>query len=179
MSGTKKFTVSLISDTHGHVGEDMIKHCLDADEIWHAGDIGTMSTAEKIEAIGPPVRMVWGNIDDGVMRSTYDLNLIFEINHLKVFITHIGGYPDRYYKRVRKIIDKEKPDLYICGHSHILKVMPDRKRNVLHMNPGACGIIGFHKFRTMLKFDIIEGKVTNLRAIELGLRSQIQVSDLK
>lgn len=176
-STKKPFTVSLISDTHSHIGDDVIKHCIDADEIWHGGDIGDMATADKIEAIGPRVRMVWGNIDDALLRSTYPMDQIFEVQGLKVYMTHIGGYPDRYYKRVRTVIDQERPGLYICGHSHILKVMPDRQRKLLHMNPGACGIKGFHKFRTILKFEILDGKVNNLRAIELGLRSQMPTTD--
>ena len=166
-------TIGLFSDTHGLLADDVISHLKDCDQIWHAGDIGNMETADKIESIGPPVHMVWGNIDGHELRKPYSLDWIATVNGLKVYMTHIGGYPGRYYKRVRTIIQKEKPDLYICGHSHILKVMPDKANNLLHMNPGACGIIGFHKFRTLLKFEIIEGKIKNLRAVELGLRGKI------
>ena len=166
--------IGLISDTHGHIGTDTRSHLIDCDEIWHGGDIGDLDCADRIEAIGPPVRMVWGNIDDHKVRQVYPLNLHWEIEGLSVFMTHIGGYPGRYYKRVRKILQEHRPGLYICGHSHILKVMPDKKLDLLHMNPGACGIKGFHKFRTMLKFDVEEGKVRNLRAIELALRGAIR-----
>lgn len=166
--------ISLISDTHSYLGQDVIDHISDSDEIWHAGDIGNIETADAIEAIGPKVRMVWGNIDGGDLKLTYQRDLIWETNGLKVFMTHIGGYPGRYYKKVSKTIEEEKPGLYICGHSHILKVMPDKKNSLLHMNPGACGIVGFHKFRTLLKFEINNGKVEELRAIELGARGIVK-----
>ncbi|MEL6124121.1 MAG: metallophosphoesterase family protein, partial [Bacteroidota bacterium] len=164
--------IAVISDTHGYLGQDVIDHCQDATEIWHAGDIGDLATAEKIESIGKPVRMVWGNIDGAELRSHYPLDQRFVTAGLDVFMTHIGGYPPKLYKRVRSIVHQNTPDLYICGHSHILKVMRDKQIGYLHMNPGACGIKGFHKFRTMLKFDIVDGQISNLRAIELGLRSQ-------
>lgn len=114
--------------------------------------------------------MVWGNIDAKGLRVTYPKDLIFEVEGLKVFITHIGGYPGRYYKQPLATIQEERPGLFICGHSHILKVMHDKDNDLLHMNPGACGIKGFHKYRTLLLFDIADGKVENLRAVELGLR---------
>ncbi len=165
--------IGLISDTHSYLGSDVIKHLADCDEIWHAGDIGDFATADAIEDLGRPVRMVWGNIDEGGLRTTYRKDEIFIIEGLKVYMTHIGGYPGRYYKGPAATIREEQPGLFICGHSHILKVMPDRKHGLLHMNPGACGIKGFHKFRTMLKFEVAEGKVRNLRAIELGKRGVI------
>lgn len=166
--------IALISDTHSYLGADVIKHIKDADEIWHAGDIGDVATAEKLEQIGPPVRMVWGNIDGKPLRTDYPLEQVFTVDGLKVYIIHIGGYPGRLYKRAKETIIKEKPDLYICGHSHILKVMRDKKHDLLHMNPGACGVIGFHKFRTLLKFDINQGEISNLQAIELGLRGKVE-----
>ena len=163
--------IGLISDTHSYLGDDVIKHVQECDEIWHAGDIGDMATADAIEAIGPPVRMVWGNIDNLELKERYERDLIWDANGLKVFMTHIGGYPGRYYKRVLKTIKKEEPGLYICGHSHILKVMRDKDLDVLHMNPGACGIQGFHKFRTLIKFGIEDdGKIVDARVIELGQR---------
>jgi len=169
-------TIGLISDTHSYLGVDVIKHIKDCDEIWHGGDIGDVATAVAIEAIGPPVRMVWGNIDGGDLRADYKKDLIWETEGLKVFMTHIGGYPGRYYKNSLKIIKEEKPGLYICGHSHILKVMRDKENELLHMNPGACGYKGFHKFRTLLKFNIIDGQVKDLRAIDLGPRGTIDIS---
>lgn len=167
-------TVGLISDTHSHLGSDVTKHLKDCDEVWHGGDIGDEATADAIEALGIPVRMVYGNIDHKGLQSRYPKDLIFTIEGLKVYITHIGGYPGRYYSNPLSIIKEEKPDVFICGHSHILKVMPDKSNGLLHMNPGACGKKGLHKFRTMLKFDIVNGKVENLRAIELGLRGAIE-----
>lgn len=167
-------TIGLISDTHGLVADDVIEQLTDCHQIWHAGDIGDSATAEKIVGIGPPVRMVWGNIDAPELRKSYPMDWIETVSGLKVYMTHIGGYPGRYYKRVYSTLLREQPDLYICGHSHILKVIPDKDLGLLHMNPGACGVIGFHKFRTMLKFEIIEGKVANLRAVELGLRGLIK-----
>ena len=167
-------SIALISDTHGYVGEDVIKHVVDVDEIWHAGDIGNDQTAQRLENIGPRVRMVWGNIDDNVIRTKYPLEQVFTIEQIKIYMIHIGGYPGRLYQRARKTIIKEKPDLYICGHSHILKVMRDPQYNLLHMNPGACGIVGFHKYRTILKFDISLDKIENLRVIELGLRGKLR-----
>ena len=166
--------IGLISDTHSYLGTDVIAQIKDCDEIWHAGDIGNLETAIAIEAIGPPVKMVWGNIDGRELRVSYPKDLIWETGGLKIFMTHIGGYPGRYYKSPAKTITEEQPDVFICGHSHILKVMPDRKNNLLHMNPGACGIKGFHKFRTLLLFDILDSKVQNLRAVELGLRGKLK-----
>ncbi len=166
--------IGLISDTHSYLGDDVIKHLKDCDEIWHAGDIGDIATADAIEAIGPPVKMVWGNIDNGELKERYDRDIIWNANGLKVFMTHIGGYPGRYYKRVSKTIKEEQPGLYICGHSHILKVMRDKAHDVLHMNPGACGYQGFHKFRTLIKFGIEDGgKIVDARVVELGKRGAI------
>lgn len=167
-------TIGLISDTHSDLADDVIKHLKDCDEIWHGGDIGDMETADAIEGIGPPVRMVWGNIDYGDLRIKYEKDLIWTTNGVKVFMTHIGGYPGRYYRNPLKVIKAEKPDLYICGHSHILKVMRDDSHDLLHMNPGACGYKGFHKFRTLLKFEILDAKIQNLRAIDLGARGKIK-----
>lgn len=158
------------------MGEDVKSHLLEADEIWHAGDIGDHPILESLQELGKTLRIVYGNIDDKDMRNNVPLNELFICEGLKVFMTHIGGYPGRYTKRVYSILMKERPGLYICGHSHILKVMPDKKIGLLHMNPGACGVIGFHKFRTLLRFEISDGKVSNLNAIELGLRSAIIAS---
>ncbi len=170
-------SIGLISDTHSNLGADVISHIQDCDEVWHAGDIGNIETADAIESIGPPVRMVWGNIDYKELRNRYEKDLIFSIGGLKVYMTHIGGYPGKYYKSPYRTIKKEQPGLFICGHSHILKVVPDKVNGLLHMNPGACGYKGFHKFRTLLKFDIDGGKIKNLRAIELGLRGALRTEE--
>lgn len=162
--------IGLISDTHGYMGKDVLDHLKEVDEIWHGGDIGPRTVIDQLETLGKPIRAVFGNIDDAKIRAEFPLNLHFTVDGLKVFITHIGGYPGRLYKRVSAILKEEKPGLYICGHSHICKVMPDPKHNLLHMNPGACGHIGFHKFRTILLFEIDKGKMSNVRVVELGNR---------
>jgi len=164
--------ITLISDTHGYFGNDVLEHCQDADEIWHGGDFGSMDVIEALQDIAP-LKGVYGNIDAKNIRAIMPLNLEFECDGIKVFMTHIGGYPGRYKKRVAKLLDEIRPDVYICGHSHILKVMPDKELGLLHINPGACGHIGFHKFRTIIKFEIVDGKIENMNAVELGLRGAI------
>ena len=120
---------------------------------------------------------VYGNIDGHDLRNQFPEYQIFICQGVKVLITHIGGYPGRYNARVKKLINKEKPELYVCGHSHILKVMYDSKNKLLHMNPGACGIQGFHRLKTMLRFELNRGKIKNIEAIELGKRESIIASD--
>ena len=168
--------ILLLSDTHGHLDQKIVKYIDGADEIWHAGDIGTTAVADGISKI-KPLRGVYGNIDGHELRSQFPENQIFSCQGVKVLMTHIGGYPGRYNPRVKKLIQEEKPQLYVCGHSHILKVIPDRKNNLLHMNPGACGIQGFHKVRTLLRFELNQGKIENLEAIELGQRGALSAND--
>ncbi len=161
--------ILLLSDTHGYMGDDILSFVESVDEVWHAGDIGEGDVIEQMEQI-KPVRSVYGNIDQASIRDKSPLNQIFELEGLKVFMTHIGGYPGRYNARVRQLIQTEHPKIYICGHSHILKVVPDNKYQLLHLNPGACGHHGFHKVRTMLRFDITRGEIKNMEVIELGKR---------
>ncbi len=161
--------ILLLSDTHGYMGEDILSFVESVDEVWHAGDIGEGDVVEQMEQI-KPVRSVYGNIDRASIRDKSPLNQIFEIEGLKIFMTHIGGYPGRYNARVRQLIQTVQPKIYICGHSHILKVVPDNKYQLLHLNPGACGHHGFHKVRTMLRFDISSGEIKNMEVIELGKR---------
>jgi uncharacterized protein len=161
--------IALISDNHSYYGDEITEHLLDVDEIWHAGDIGNLSSIEKYRQMAL-FRGVYGNIDDQSVRDIFPLNEIFICEGIKVFMTHIGGYPGRYVSRVYQLIKQEKPNLYICGHSHICKVVPDKANNLLHMNPGAYGHHGFHKVRTILKFEADNGKIQNLRVVELGLR---------
>lgn len=168
--------ILLLSDTHAHLDNKMIKYINDADQVWHAGDIGTTALADRISNL-KTLRGVYGNIDGHELRSQFPENQIFNCEGVKVLMTHIGGYPGRYNPRVKKLILEEKPQLYICGHSHILKVVQDRKNNLLHMNPGACGIQGFHKIRTMLRFELNQGKIESLEAIELGQRGSINAND--
>lgn len=152
------------------------KYINGVDEVWHAGDIGSTAVANEISKL-KTLKGVYGNVDGHELRSQFPENQIFSCQGVKVLITHIGGYPGRYNSRVKKLIDEEKPQLYICGHSHILKVMKDRKNKLLHMNPGACGIQGFHKLKTLLRFKLNKGKIENLEAIELGKRGAIIASD--
>ena len=157
--------ILLLSDTHGYMGEDILKHTRSCDEVWHAGDIGDLAVTDAIKKL-KPLRAVYGNIDGAEARSEFPLHQKFEIEGIEVWITHIGGYPNRYSKNIREEIKDECPDLFISGHSHILKVMQDRKLNLLHMNPGAIGKHGFHKVRTMLRFCIANEKIKQLEVIE-------------
>ncbi len=161
--------ILLLSDTHGHMDDIILKYAAQADEIWHAGDIGSLSVTDQLKAL-KPVRGVHGNIDDHVIQMAFPENNRFLCEEVDVWITHIGGYPNRYNVRIREEIKRNPPKLFICGHSHILKVMFDKKLDLLHMNPGACGKQGFHQVRTMLRFVIHGDKITDLEVIELGKR---------
>ncbi|MBK6783540.1 MAG: metallophosphoesterase family protein [Saprospiraceae bacterium] len=163
--------IALISDNHSWYGEEMLPHLSGIDEIWHAGDIGDRTSVEQFRDLAV-FRSVSVNIDDQSVKYLYGLNDIFFCEGLKIFMTHIGGYPGKYTARVSSIIKSEKPNLYICGHSHICKVLPDRANNLLHMNPGAYGHHGFHVVRTILTFEIHWDKIQNLNVIELGLRGR-------
>ncbi|WP_375334439.1 metallophosphoesterase family protein [Flagellimonas sp. C4] len=161
--------ILLLSDTHGHMDRSILKYAAQADEIWHAGDIGSLSVTDQLEAL-KPVRGVHGNIDDHVIQKEFPENNRFMCEGVDVWITHIGGYPNKYNMRVREEIKVNPPKLFICGHSHILKVMHDKKLGLLHMNPGACGKHGFHQVRTMLRFVIDGDKISDLEVVELGKR---------
>ncbi|MBK6362909.1 MAG: metallophosphoesterase family protein [Saprospiraceae bacterium] len=163
--------IALISDNHSWYGEEMLPHLSGIDEIWHAGDIGDLTSVQKFREMAV-FRAVYGNIDDQSVKYLYGLNEIFFCEGLKIFMTHIGGYPGKYTARVSSIIKSEKPNIYICGHSHICKVVPDKTNNLLHMNPGAYGHYGFHVVRTILTFEIHWDKIQNLNVIELGLRGR-------
>ena len=164
--------IGLLSDTHSYINDDMLSYFENCDEIWHAGDIGDVEVAQKIQDF-KPFKAVYGNIDDNNIRSEFPEELFFNCAGVKVYIIHIGGYPPKYTRKLKDRLDELKPDLFICGHSHILKVIPDKTRNLLHMNPGAAGNHGFHKERTMLRFEISNEKITNLELIELGKRGVI------
>jgi uncharacterized protein len=164
--------IALISDNHSYQGQEVLDHLTDVDEIWHAGDIGDLGSIDPILKLGN-FTAVYGNIDTPETRLIYPENQIWECEGAKIFMTHIGGYPGKYTSRVKKIIQEVKPDIYICGHSHICKVMPDRDNNLLHMNPGAYGHHGFHYIRTILKFSIDNKKILDMRAVELGKRNLI------
>lgn len=170
--------IGLISDTHGHFDEKLSVFFKDVDEIWHAGDIGTWSVIEKLKQICPNVKAVYGNIDGHEFRAEYPEHLIWETEGFKVWMTHIGGYPNHYSPAVKKLLATVKPDIFICGHSHILRVMRDEKYdNMVAMNPGAAGVHGWHKIKTVLRFNLHEKKILNLEAIELGLRGKIESND--
>ena len=164
--------ILLLSDTHGYTGPDLIPHLEGANEIWHAGDIGSLETADFFADRGT-FRAVYGNIDDHRIRSVYPENLIFSCEGIRVLMTHIAGYPGRYNARVRKLLTAHRPDLMICGHSHILKVQKDPKLGHWHFNPGAVGHHGFHHVRTMLRFEIKDGQIDQLAVIELGKRGRL------
>jgi len=157
--------ILLLSDTHSYIDDDILKYVKQADEVWHAGDIGDLSVTDSIKKI-KPLRAVFGNIDDNKARVEFPEHNRFMCEDVDVLITHIGGYPGKYNVRVRGIIYENPPKLFICGHSHILKVMPDKKLNLLHMNPGAVGKHGFQQVRTMLRFTIDGKKIENLEVIE-------------
>ena len=162
--------ILIISDTHNYLDEKLNKYLAQADEVWHAGDIGSIEVCDKIEKL-KPLKAVWGNIDDKEMRKSYTENLIFNCEEVKVYITHVGGYPGKYSSLAREIILKEKPNLFICGHSHILKVMFDKQNNLLHINPGSCGVHGFHNVKTAVRLEIHGKEMKNLEVIELGKRA--------
>ena len=158
--------IGLISDTHGFLDSRFISHLKNCDEIWHAGDIGSQEVAERLKEIAP-LKAVFGNIDNHKIRLEFPENLRFMCERVDVFITHIGGYPGRYDKRVKEQLQSNSPTLFICGHSHILKVMNDKKLGILHMNPGAAGNSGLHKVKTMLRFKIDGKNISDLEVVEL------------
>lgn len=157
--------IGLLSDTHGYLTPGVKEFFEGADEIWHAGDIGGLEIVNQLEQVAP-VRGVFGNVDIAAIRERFPENNIFEAEGTKIFITHIGGYPGKYEQRVKQLIAQHKPDLFISGHSHILKVMNDTTNNLLHMNPGAAGKVGLHKHVTALMFEIVDGRFENLRVFE-------------
>ena len=157
--------ILLISDTHGYIDDRIIQYAKQSDETWHAGDIGELKVTDELKKV-TTIRAVHGNIDNNKIRAEYPENLRFQIEEMKIWITHIGGYPNKYNQRVRKEINTNPPDIFICGHSHILKVINDKKLDVLHINPGAIGKHGFHHVRTMIRFEIMKSKIQNLEVIE-------------
>jgi len=165
--------IGLLSDTHGYLDDAIVGHLEEVDEIWHAGDIGTLQVAEQLSEL-KPFKAVYGNIDGQDIRIRYPEHQRFIVDGADVWMTHIGGYPGRYDLKVRDSIRKNPPDIFIAGHSHILKVIKDPKLNLYHLNPGAAGIYGFHKFRTLLRFSIENGKLRDMEAIELGKRGALR-----
>lgn len=164
--------IVLLSDTHGYIDQKIKNYVAKADEVWHAGDIGKTSILDELASI-KPLRAVYGNIDSHKIRQQAAEILSFNCEGIDVMMTHIAGYPGNYNARAKNLITTERPVLFICGHSHILKVMRDKNYGHLHMNPGAVGISGFHKIRTLLRFELDTGEIKNLEAIELGLRGAL------
>lgn len=161
--------IGLISDTHNYLDDAVFKHFEQCDEIWHGGDFGTLEIANRLKAF-KPLRGVYGNIDGRDVRSAYPLKLEWTCEAVKVFMIHIGGYPGRYAPGVKQELINCGARLFICGHSHILKVIYDDKIGCLHMNPGAAGKQGWHQVRTLLRFTIDGADIKDLEVIELGKR---------
>ena len=161
--------ILLLSDTHSYIDDQILKFVKQADEVWHAGDIGNLNVTDRLKAI-KPLRAVYGNIDDKDARAEFPLDNRFVLEGVDVWMTHIGGYPNRYNQRIREEISRNSPKIFIAGHSHILKVQYDKKLNLLHLNPGAAGNHGFHKIRTMLRFNLENGEIKALEIIELATR---------
>jgi len=157
--------IGLLSDTHGAISERTLRFFEHVDEIWHAGDIGTVELADQLERI-KPFKAVYGNIDNHVLRRMYPENQRFFCEDVEVLITHIGGYPGRYDPRIRNEIYSRPPKVFICGHSHILKVICDKKISCLHINPGAAGNKGFHRVCTAIRFIIDKHEIKNLEVLE-------------
>ncbi len=166
--------IGLLSDTHNYLDEAIIKHFQNCDEIWHAGDFGTIEIANRLRAC-KPVKGVYGNIDGYDVRSEFPEQVCFYCENVKVFIKHIGGYPKKYAPGVKDAIIKQQPKLFIAGHSHIVKVMYDEALHCLHINPGAAGMQGWQQVRTVMRFVIDDSEIKNCEVIELGKRSNVTV----
>jgi putative phosphoesterase len=161
--------ILLLSDTHSYIDDQILKFVNQADEVWHAGDIGDLKVTDTIKKI-KLLRAVYGNIDDALARTEFPLDNRFTVENVDVWMTHIGGYPNKYYTRIREEIKLNPPKIFISGHSHILKVQFDKKLNLLHLNPGAAGKHGFHQVRTMLRFKIDGSDIKEMEIIELEKR---------
>lgn len=167
----EKMKIGLISDTHGYIDDNILNHFKGCDEIWHAGDIGDEKVIEQLQSISK-VRAVYGNIDDQKARISWPEEEIIRIGNTTIFMVHIGAYPPKYPKTLRQRLEQVNPDIFICGHSHILKVMKDNKHNLLYINPGAAGHHGFHKKRTIMLLTFNSDGLFDLKVVELGNRGQ-------
>ena len=165
--------IGLISDTHNYLDEAVFTHFKNCDEIWHVGDFGSITIANRLSTgSGLPVRGVWGNIDGYDVRSVYPQKLVWDCEAVTVYMTHIGGHPARYAPGIKNELIASKAKLFICGHSHILKVIYDKSISCLHMNPGAAGNHGWHQVRTIIRFAIDGEEIKNCEVVELGKRGQ-------
>lgn len=168
--------ILILSDTHGYVDERILHYCSISNEVWHVGDIGSIEVIDKISWACTTFRAVYGNIDGWDIRKLYPEVNYFELEHHRVLMTHICGYPGKYAKGVKELISKYKPTILLGGHSHILKVQRDADNNLLYINPGAAGIQGFHIHRTMVQLEIDASGLKNVSVVEIGLRSSITKS---
>lgn len=166
--------IGLLSDTHGYLDDRILHYLSECDEIWHAGDIGNIGTAQSLSNL-KPLKAVYGNADGNPLRVEFPKNMRFKCEGLDVWITHIGGYPKHYPQEIRKELTINPPKLFISGHSHILRVIYDHKFGLLNINPGAAGIQGFHQVRTLIRFSIDADQVRELEVIELGQRGIISI----
>jgi putative phosphoesterase len=165
--------IGLLSDTHGYLDKKIFHYFAGCDELWHAGDIGDVSVADELELF-KPLKAVFGNIDDKDLQTRFPEDLYFNCEGLNVWITHIGGAPPNYNPRVKKILKQNTPNIFICGHSHILRIKKDPSlNNMLYINPGAAGNQGFHPVKTLVRFEISGREIKNLEVIELGKRGQL------
>ncbi|MDR1516829.1 MAG: metallophosphatase family protein [Dysgonamonadaceae bacterium] len=160
--------IGLLSDTHGYWDDRFAHYFADCDEVWHAGDIGSLELAQRFEGLGKPFRAVSGNIDDYKTYLSYPEKLRFSLENVDVLMTHIGGHPGKYDFKIRQELFSTPPKLFVCGHSHILRVMFDKSLRCLYMNPGAAGKYGFHNVRTLLRFVLDDGNIRDLEVIELN-----------
>ncbi|MBS1559899.1 MAG: metallophosphoesterase family protein [Bacteroidetes bacterium] len=165
--------IGLLSDTHGFLDPKIIDHLKEVDEIWHAGDIGDPSVSDTLKKL-KPLRAVYGNIDPLPLRHEFPEDVWMSVEGFSVWMTHIGGTPPNYNPRIKKILNNRTPDIFICGHSHILQIKKDPQRNnMLYLNPGAAGNHGFHAIKTMIRFELVNKEIRKMEVIELGKRGQI------
>lgn len=166
--------IGLLSDTHDYLDDRIIEHLRGVDEIWHAGDIGEEKVIRRLQDL-KPVRAVYGNIDAPPFTKEFPEDLRFQCEGMEVWMTHIGGAPPNYNPRVKKLLKQHAPGLLICGHSHILRIKRDPNfGNMIYLNPGAAGNQGFHRMRTLVRFDLFRGEMKNLQVVELGLRGALR-----
>jgi uncharacterized protein len=164
--------IGLISDTHSYIDDNILEYLKGSDQIWHAGDIGDLNVVNKLESVAP-LKAVFGNIDDTEIRSRFPENELMLVDGLKILMTHIAGTPPKFNPRVKTLLSSNAVDVIICGHSHILKVTRDPINSLIYINPGAAGVHGFHRMRTIMTFQILNGKLADMKVIELGLRGKI------
>jgi uncharacterized protein len=166
--------IGLISDTHNYLDAAVFDYFRECEEIWHAGDVGTAAITDELEKL-KPVKAVYGNIDGYDIRSRYPETLVFECEEVKVLMNHIGAAPPKYNKQVKPLLEEHRPKLFICGRSHILKIQYDAVLQCLYMNPGAAGVHGWHKVRTLVRFTIDKADIKDCEVIELGSRGRTEV----